>query len=99
MVQDGDRVYTAASRRLLVATKVLEFSLPPEATALAMDGGEIGGRLYAPTTASSIHRSIWPFADPDALSAAVHGHQRRFRSRNVLPGRQSQRAGGGWTQS
>ena len=45
VVQDGDRVYTGSEPAASGRNKVLEFSLPPEATALAMDGGEIGGRF------------------------------------------------------
>ena len=45
VVQDGDRVYTGSEPAAPGRNAVLEFSLPPEATALVLDGGEIGDRF------------------------------------------------------
>lgn len=45
VAQDGDRVYTGSEPAAPGRNNVLEFSVPPEATALVLDGGEIGQRF------------------------------------------------------
>ena len=45
VTQDGDRVYVGSEPAAEGRNNVLEFSVPPEATALVLDGGEIGDRF------------------------------------------------------
>ena len=60
VAQDGDRVYTGSEPAAPGRNAVLEFSVPPEATALVLDGGEIGDRFVRTNDAVIDTQPLYP---------------------------------------
>ncbi|MEZ4766927.1 MAG: c-type cytochrome [Caldilineales bacterium] len=60
VAQDGDRVYTGSEAAAPGRNAVLKFSVPPEATALVLDGGEIGDRFVRTNDAVIDTQPLYP---------------------------------------